>query len=203
MAKVKNIIISDRVKTNMSGIRVQNPILSKESIDEGTINETIGLDSANKPVRKNMGDPVTETELPEKIEQGIETSLLNGSLKTVLQAKTFGIVDFPLTSDIDNQHATVNEGLLPNGDMSDLTETQINRIANTMKRIINKGWLKTSISAINLTSVMYGSDAISIVASSVVFKNNALSTGQSYRIFLDIANSSYEYSQDSYSAPQE
>lgn len=153
---------------------------------------------------KTIGsDAISEAELPEKIEQGIEASLLNGELKTVLQAKTFGIVDFPLTSDIDTQHATVNEGKLPNGDMEELTESQINKIANTMKRIINKGWLKTSISAINLTSVMYGSDAISIVASSVVFKNNALSTGQSYRIFLDIANSSYEYSQDSYSAPQE
>ena len=51
MAKVKDIIISDRVKTNMGGIRVQNPILSKESIDEGTIDETIGLDESNTPVR--------------------------------------------------------------------------------------------------------------------------------------------------------
>lgn len=55
MAKVKDIIISDRVKTNMGGIRMQNPILSKESIDEGTLDETIGLDESNNPVRGGSG----------------------------------------------------------------------------------------------------------------------------------------------------
>ena len=145
---------------------------------------------------------VTEDELPEKVESGIEQSLLNGSLKTALQSKALGVSEFPLTSDIDNQHSVVNAGLLPNGDMSDLTESDIEKLTFTLNRIINKGWLKTGTSsAIRLSSVIYGSGMISIVASNVVFTStNTMLSGASYKVFLDTDNASYEYAQGSYSS---
>lgn len=140
------------------------------------------------------------------INEVINESLLSGTLKTAFQAKTFAVSDFPLTSDIDNQHATVNEGKLPDGNMSDLTESQINRLVVTLNRIINKGWLKTStLKALKLTSVMYDNTIISIVANSIVFNAidvGGIVSGFSYLITLDIANASYSYSYGSYNIIQ-
>lgn len=129
-------------------------------------------------------------------------SLLDGELKTVLQNKSLSVSDFPLTSDIDNQHDVVNEGKLPNGDMENLTESDIAKLTLTLNRIINKGWLKTSSSnAIRISSVLYSDAGIFVVASNIVFTStNTLSNGSSYKIFLDPANATYEYTAGSYSS---
>ena len=142
----------------------------------------------------------SEAELQEEVAKGINSSLLDGSLKTALQSKSLGVSEFPLTSDIDTQHSVVNAGLLPNGDMEDLTESDIGKLTLTLNRVINKGWLKTgTIGAIRITKVMYDPTVISITASSVVFGGeNAMLSAQSYLITLDIANSSYDYAYGSY-----
>lgn len=150
------------------------------------------------------GEYVTEAELeqqvPTMVATGIGQSLINGELKTVLQSKTLSVAEFPLTSDIDTQHSVVNAGLLPNGDMEDLSESEIAKITLTLNRIINKGWLKTGTTgAIQICKVMYDPTIISIVANSVVFSdNNTMLSGQSYLITLDIANASYDYAVGSY-----
>ena len=180
---------------------------SQEAIEntspKGSVVNTVTVDEVKEMVKEDIEGAddqyVSERELPSKIEQGIEASLLNGDLKDVIQAKSLNVADFPLSLDIDNQHSTVNEGLLPNGDMEELTETQINRIANTLKRIINKGWLKvSSMRALKLASVIYSTSAISIVATTIVFGDLEILSGQSYLITLDIDNASYSYRSGSY-----
>ena len=166
---------------------------------DATVVETVSYDYTVGHWVYNSTDIGGDRNLDEKVDEIIDRSLLNGELKRVLQNKTFSVSDFPLTSDIDSQHATVNEGLLPNGDMSGLTESQINRIVLTLNRIINKGWLKVStLRAIKLTSVMYDATIISIVASTIVFGTSEILSGKSYLITLDISNSSYSYAEGSY-----
>lgn len=98
MPKIKDIIINDLIKTNMGGIRTQNPILSKESIDEGTLDEAIGLDSANKPVRGNPSDPGKYTRVYEV------TNIKNIS-ESILSALKAG--DMVLKSDSTGKHAYI------------------------------------------------------------------------------------------------
>ena len=51
MNKLKDVKIHDTLPTNMGGIRVETGLISKESVDAGTIDECVGIDSTNKPVR--------------------------------------------------------------------------------------------------------------------------------------------------------
>lgn len=192
---------TELVKGETSQKAVENTSPKESVVNTITVDEV--KEMVGEGVEGADDQYVSEKELPGKIEQGIEASLLNGDLKDVLQAKSLSVADFPLTLDIDNQHSTVNEGLLPNGDMEELTETQINKIANTLKRVINKGWLRIStLRSLKLTSIMYNTDVISITASSLVFSGGAIISGISRLITLDIANASYSYSEGTYT-PQE
>lgn len=166
--------------------------------DASTI-ETVSYDYTDGHWVYNSTD-----KLEDVIDNTIEQSLLSGDLKTAFQAKTFGVSDYPLTSDIDSQHSTVNAGLLPNGDLSDLSESDIGKLTLTLNRIINKGWLKVgTIRALKLTSVMHDTTVISIVAGSTVYNASGILSAVSYLITLDIANSSYSYANATYTAPTE
>jgi len=192
---------TELVKGESSQKAIENQEPKGSITNTVTVNEVKELDKKNDN-RQDADIERLEQELPEKIEQGIESSLVNGSLKTVLQNKSLSVSEFPLTSDIDTQHLVVNAGLLPNGDMEDLSESDISKLTLTLNRIINKGWLKvSSTTAIRLTDVFYTNDGIFVVASTITFgSNNTLAAGSSYKIFLDPANALYEYEKCTYSS---
>lgn len=51
MNKLKDVKIHDTLSTNMGGIRVEAGLISKDSVDEGTIDECVGINENDEPVR--------------------------------------------------------------------------------------------------------------------------------------------------------
>lgn len=124
------------------------------------------------------------------VERIISDSLINGELNIALQRKTLSVNDFPLTSDFDTQHAVVNVGLLPDDDMSDLSESDVLKLRLTLSRIINKGWLCDGDSkAIKISGVEFTNTRIQITATSVFYDAGVEDIILSYLITLN--NNSY------------